>query len=170
MKSANARPASPTPQIARLPQVGRLPRLRRVAIYAIGIGVWLTGCLWIGFHYFVRVTDDFGMQSNSPLEQTWLAIHAAFSFLAIWMFGVLWLGHIKVGWFARSKRATGGTLFTTVAILIATGWGLYYGHAGLREWLSLLHWILGVAALLVFLWHVPLRFSGRTPRSGDGGA
>jgi hypothetical protein len=82
---------------------------------------------------------------------------------------VLWLGHIKVGWFARSKRATGGTLFTTTAVLIATGFGLYYGHAGLREWLSLLHWILGIAALLIFLWHVPPRFLARTGRSAPAG-
>ena len=161
MKPAKARPAARPPQTGRQPLVGRLPAARRLAIYVIGLGVWLTGCLWVGFHYFVRVTDDFGLRSNSPLEQTWLAIHAAFSFLAIWMFGVLWLGHIKVGWFARSQRWTGGTLFSTIAVLIATGFGLYYGRAGFREWLSLLHWILGIAALLVFLWHVPPRLRGR---------
>lgn len=135
-------------------QVGFISSRRRKTIYGIGIGVWLTGVLWLIFHYFIKSTDEFGFENTSPLEQVWLTVHAAFSFLAIWMFGVLWINHIKVGWLAKMHRPTGGALFGMIVFLILTGFGLYYlGNANIRSWTSLAHWIAGLAALLFFAVH-----------------
>ncbi len=136
--------------------VGHLPSRRRLAIYFIGLGVWLSGGLWLIFHYFVKVTDEFGFENISPFEHWWLVIHALFAFFAIWMFGVLWVGHIKVGWHAKAQRWTGGSLFGVFTLLTLTGFGLYYiGNADIRSWTSLVHWIVGLAALAVFLLHNP---------------
>jgi hypothetical protein len=138
----------------RRTKVGHIPSRRRLGIYSIGIGVWLTGVLWLVFHYFIKTEDEFGIENSTPYEQVWLVGHAAFSFFAIWMFGVLWLSHIKLGWNAKMNRVTGGTLFAVIAILILTGFGLYYlGNANLRSWTSVIHWVVGLAALIFFVVH-----------------
>ena len=59
-------------------RVGHLPARRKVSIYVTSAGVWLTGCIWLVFHYFIKVEDDFG-------------------------FGDLmsWIGDGSDGWFCR---------------------------------------------------------------------
>jgi hypothetical protein len=131
----------------------KLPRLRRYTLYGVCMGVWLTGAVWLIYHYFLRTQGRFGLVNN-PLEVWWLRLHAAFSFWAIWMFGLLWGIHIVRGWNANWRRWSGGTVVGFAAVLILTGYGLYYitGESW-RSWTSLTHWILGLAALAVFFVH-----------------
>jgi hypothetical protein len=144
-------------------RVGHLPHQRRNSIYAVSAGVWATGVLWLLFHYFVKTTDKFGFESPHPLEHWWLIGHAAFAFLAIWYFGILWPGHVKKSWTLKIRRGTGGVLFGFTAWLILTGFVLYYvGSDFWRNLTSLAHWIPGVVALVAFLVHLLTR----TPRGG----
>jgi hypothetical protein len=100
----------------------------------------------------------YGFQSVHPGEKWSLIGHAAASFYALWMFGVLWPNHIKMGWRMRGRRPTGGTLFGVLCWLILSGFGLYYlGSDHWRSWTSLLHWAVGLAALPVFLFHMLTR-------------
>jgi hypothetical protein len=136
------------------PKVGRLPSRTRMAIYGVGGGVWLTGCLWLIFHYYVKSNDEFGFENNSPYEIIWLASHAGLSFAAIWIFGFLWVNHIKIGWVRKVHRLSGGILFGFTFLLILTGYLLYYvGNSNVRSWISLVHWVLGLVALFAFLSH-----------------
>jgi hypothetical protein len=159
--SAAGRPKTPRKRAA-----GRtvpLPTLRRRSIYVVAGGVWVTGGLWLIYHYFMRVKDEFGFDTVHPLEKWWLIFHAAFGFWAVWMFGNLWLNHIKLGWNVKARWISGGSLFLMVAWLIGTGFLLYYlGDKGPRAVTSLLHWIPGLAALALFLLH--LSFSWLRPR------
>ncbi len=135
-------------------RAGSLPPSRRRAIHLVSAATWLTGAVWLLFHYFVRVTDDFGFENPHPQQQWWLIGHAASALYATWLFGVLWPGHVIRGWKAGLKRRTGGTLFGFTAWLALTGLALYYiGDATLRSWTSLAHWIAGLAAILPFLLH-----------------
>jgi hypothetical protein len=132
-----------------------LPTLRRRMIYLIASGTWLTGCLWLVYHYFIKVKDQFGFDSVHPLEKWWLIFHAAFGFWAVWMFGNLWLHHIKLGWTIKARWISGGSLFLFVFWLIGTGYLLYYlGDAKLRGLTSLLHWIPGLAVIGLFFSHL----------------
>ncbi|HEY1212563.1 MAG TPA: hypothetical protein VGE93_02920, partial [Bryobacteraceae bacterium] len=54
----------------------RLPRRRQLALYSIGIGVWLTGGLWLLFHYLLVRQGEFGPQTH-PLEPWSLKLHGA---------------------------------------------------------------------------------------------
>jgi hypothetical protein len=136
-------------------RVGYLPLMRRVGIYIVSGGIWLSGCVWVIFHYFLKAEDEFGFQNQSPWEHVSVVIHAAFSFFGIWVFGMLWLTHIKTGWITRTNRLTGGTLFSVVTWLILSGYGLYYiGNSNLRGWISYAHWIVGLAALAAFFIHI----------------
>jgi hypothetical protein len=132
-----------------------MARGRRVLVYGIGLGVWLTGGLWLVFHYFIRSVDEFGFAGPSPLERRWLVAHAAFAVAAVWIFGLLWPSHIKPGWAIRMQRPAGGTLFAVIAWLILSGFALYYiGASEWRSWTSVSHWAVGLAAIAVFVVHL----------------
>ncbi len=131
----------------------RLPKTRRYTLYFIAIGVFLTGALWLIYHYFMQTEGRFGLQKH-PLEIWWLKTHGAFSFASLWMFGVLWSVHIVRGWNMRWRRWSGGTMVGVILFLTLTGYGLYYfEELALREWTSILHWAVGLAALVLFFIH-----------------
>lgn len=135
-------------------RVGTLPARRRRAVHWIAIGTWLTGAIWLIFKYFVRVTDEFGFDNPHPMQQWWLTAHAVVAVFAVWMFGVLWPGHILRGWNSHLRRPTGGTLFGIMAFLTLSGVALYYlGSDRWRSWISILHWAVGLGALIAFLLH-----------------
>jgi len=49
---------------SRIHKTVRLSRSRRWQLYIIGIGVWLSGGLWLLFHYFLGKQGDFGPVEN----------------------------------------------------------------------------------------------------------
>jgi hypothetical protein len=49
-------------------------------------------------------------------------------------------------------------------LLITSGYALYYfGSEESRPWISLLHWVLGLGAPLLLLWHIVSGRRTRTP-------
>ncbi len=150
-----------TPQAAR-GRVGHLSRHRRLAIYAVSLTVWITGALWLIYHYFLKTEDSFGFENPRPEEKWWLTTHALASFYALWWFGLLWPNHIKRSWNTHVRRGTGGLLFACTAWLCVTGCALYYlVNDRWRSWDSILHWAVGLAALAAFALHLLTR----TPRA-----
>lgn len=131
----------------------RLGRPTRLALYVVSIGVWLTGGLWLLFHFFLVTQGEFGPQTN-PLEPWWLRLHGAFAFATVWMFGLLWSVHVTKAWPFSRRRWSGGVLAGTIGWLTLSGYLLYYvGSDSARSAISILHWVIGLAVPLVFLWH-----------------
>ncbi|MFO1425746.1 MAG: hypothetical protein U1F11_01970 [Steroidobacteraceae bacterium] len=134
--------------------MGALPTRRRRWVRALASGTWITGVVWLYFRYFVTVTDRFGFEGPHPQQHWWLVAHAAASFGAVWMYGVLWPGHVLRCWRSHLRRWSGGTLFGVTLWLILTGFALYYlGSDRLRDWTSILHWAVGLAAIGAWLVH-----------------
>lgn len=132
---------------------GRLPRRRRYMIYIVGLGISLSGLLWLMFHYLLVRDGEFGPQTH-PLEPWSLALHGAFGFAAIWVFGMLWSAHIAKAWPLVRRRWSGGILTGIVAWLMVSGYLLYYtGNETLRAGLSITHWAIGIACPFLFLLH-----------------
>ena len=130
-----------------------LSRPRRLALYIIGIGVWLSGGLWLLFHYFLVQQGEFGPTPH-PLEPWWLKLHGAFAFATIWIFGLLWGVHVTRFWPSGRRRWSGGVMTGVLAWLIVSGYLLYYiGEDKARSVVSILHWGLGLACPVFFLWH-----------------
>jgi hypothetical protein len=144
-----------------------LSRARRLGVYGVGIGLWLSGGLWLLFHYFVHVGGPFG-SSPHPLEPWWLKLHGGFGFAGLWLLGLLWGAHIAYAWPQRRRRWSGGVLLGCMAWLVLSGYLLYYlGDEDLRAATSLLHWSLGLACPVVFLVH---RLARRERAAAEAGS
>jgi hypothetical protein len=138
----------------RSSNVGTLPRRRRWTVYVLSLALWITGAVWLYFKYFVRVTDEFGFENEHPQQRLWMIAHAFASLGMLWIFGVLWQVHVKGGWKKKLRRPSGGTLWGITVWLALSGCALYYiGNESVRWWTSILHWVIGLAALVVFLIH-----------------
>ncbi len=138
---------------AHVRRAGSLGFRRRRALYVIGIGVWLTGGLWLIFHYFLVRQGEFGPVEN-PLEPWWLKLHGAFAFAALWIFGLLWGIHITKFWKHQRRRWSGGILAGIFSLLILSGYLLYYvGDDTARPLISVVHWGIGLASPFLLVWH-----------------
>ena len=137
-------------------KANRLSVSHRRWIYLACALVYASGLLWLGAHYALASPSD-AMSARRPLESWSLWLHgaAAMGFLAA--LGSLFPAHITQGWEARSNFASGVTMLAMAAVLIASGWGLYYlGAETVRDALSIAHWALGVAAGPLLLLHIVL--------------
>ena len=132
---------------------GTLGRRRRWLLYFIGAGVWLTGGLWLIYHYFLVKQGEFGPTAN-PLEPWWLRLHGMFAFASLWMFGLLWGIHITKLWPGTRRKWSGGLLTGFFLLLIVSGYLLYYvGDDSVRPYVSEIHWVFGLACPALFVWH-----------------
>jgi len=140
------------------------PRWRiRWTLYAIGIGVWLSGVLWWVFDHFLRQRSEFG-PVPSPLQFWWLRLHAATALAAVWLFGYLCASHVLTTWPARLRRVSGVLFVAAFALLILSGYLLYYVTADrARTLIGDVHWAVGLCAPLAFLAHRGFRRSAQRP-------
>jgi hypothetical protein len=131
----------------------RLPRPRRLGVYAVALGLWVSGVGWLILHYGFQRQGEFGPQT-SPLEPWALKLHGAFAFAALWTMGLLWAAHIVNGWSVGRRRWSGAGLLGLLLFLTLTGYLLYYaGDDTLRAAVSRMHWIAGLGVLIAFLLH-----------------
>ena len=116
-------------------------------------GLWLSGALWLLFHYLVPRPAEFGATPH-PLEAWWLTAHGAFAFIAIFTFGLLWGVHVIPGWKTMRRRPSGIGAVVAVVWLMLTGYLMYY-LAGEQPRLvvTTLHWTVGLATPLLFVYH-----------------
>jgi hypothetical protein len=127
-----------------------LARSTRWALYSIGAGVWLSGGLWLLFHYRFAEQGEFGPKIH-PLEPWWLNLHGAFGFAAIWIFGLLWGVHVSRAWPGMRRRWSGALMTGTFGGLILSGYLLYYiGSDHARSIVSIVHWGIGLASPICF--------------------
>lgn len=139
----------------------RIGAAYRRTVNVIAAGVWATGVLWLVFHYFLRAPGAFGPEPH-PLETWWLRLHGAFAFGVIWTLGLLSANHLLNGWASRRRRGSGTTLLAVAALLSLSGYLLYYAGGDLvRPAVAVLHWSVGLAAPLAFVWHRYLSTRGR---------
>jgi hypothetical protein len=115
--------------------------------------LWLTGVAWLLLHYFGRIKGEFGPEAN-PLEPWMLRFHGLAMIVSLLGVGTLLVVHVWKGWAHRHQRLVGCVLLAAVALLVLTGYLLYYvGNEEDRSWVSLVHWLLGVALPVVFIIH-----------------
>jgi hypothetical protein len=116
--------------------------------------LFLSGALWLVFHYFFAVKNEFG-EGPHPLQQWWLKVHGLAAMAALIIFGSLLLGHIRRAWQHRQNRISGGSMVALMIWLTLTGYALYYfGGEESRPIISAAHWIIGIVALALLVLHI----------------
>jgi hypothetical protein len=141
------------PRTKPVPRAPELSRDKRRAVYVIGIGVWVTGAMWVVAHYFLMEMGPFGPAPH-PLEFWSRASHGAFAFASLWLLGLLWSVHIPAGWRSLRRRWSGSIVFAISGWLVMSGFVLYYlGNDELISAVTLLHWSVGLLTPAIFLLH-----------------
>lgn len=145
----------------------RTARLARWQIWLLslsGAGLWLSGSAWLLLHYFGQRQGAFGPETN-PAEPWMMKGHGLFLIPALLGIGGMFVAHIPKGWDHQHQRVAGIALCAVLAVLIGSGYLLYYvGDEGARAWTSLVHWGLGLGLPAVFLWHYLNGLSARRRR------
>ncbi len=145
-----------------------LSRFQRQMIYGLTGCLWATGLVWYVYQQ-ISARDEFG-PIVPPTQEIVLKLHGALAMGFLILLGTLLPLHVRPGWRENQHRWSGGVLIGSAAILVLTGWGLYYlGHEGWRHAASLLHIYLGLALPLVIGIHVS-QVKRRLRGASDAGA
>lgn len=132
----------------------RLSPLHKRALYACFALLWLSGSLWLVFHYFLRQPGEFDSTAH-PLEIWLLRLHGLMVFAGLVALGSVITGHGKPAWRVKRQRRSGLTMAALFLWLSGTGYALYYFAADREEsWLPLLHWGVGLAMPLLLAAHL----------------
>lgn len=127
----------------------RLSRQRRWALYAAFALLLLTGLAWLLVHFLA-----FEPETTAPWQAWSMRVHGAAAFYVTFLLGVIWSVHIRYCWTRRHNRLAGGLFGGIVALLVATGFGLYYFNGeALRNATEWLHWGGGVVVCALFWIH-----------------
>lgn len=128
------------------------PRHRRW-FYTLTAVLFLSGVAWLALHLWT--TRGSGDVEPSPAEPWLLRIHGAAAMAVLVLLGTLIPLHVRRGWIAHLNRSTGLTMIVGAAVLIVTGYGLYYaGSEDLRVKVELVHDVVGVGVPLLLWWHI----------------
>ncbi|MSQ59784.1 MAG: DUF4405 domain-containing protein [Betaproteobacteria bacterium] len=142
----------------------RLSFRHQAWIYSVFGVLFVSGALWVLFHYFVKIEGEFGPTIH-PLEPWWLKIHGAAVMVFLFLLGTLLLSHMETAWCIGRNIPTGVAFVSFNLILVVSGYMLYYfGGETARPIISLVHWVLGMAAPVIIGVHV---WRGRAERPGN---
>ena len=132
----------------------RIGNLHRWILYLTTGVIWLSGLIWILFHYFGVHHTDAG-EIHSSMEPLAMKIHGAAAMAFMIVIGSLIPVHVRRGLALKRNLFSGIFLIANCAVLIMTGWVLYYlGTEQIRNVVSLIHWILGLALPLLIYLHI----------------
>ena len=132
----------------------RLSKVHEFIIYLIAVIVIISGFLWLYFDFFIRVETEFSLLVH-PLQNTFLILHGTSSIFFLIALGSVLPIHVLKAWKTKNNRLSGGFFLLLFTILILTGIGLYYsGVEENRQFLSILHWVIGILFPVFFVIHI----------------
>lgn len=129
------------------------PRHRRW-FYTVTVLLFLSGAAWALFGWLAERNEsraDF-FRSLKPWS---LKLHGAAAMAFLVAMGILIPTHLKRGWQAQRNRGNGVLFVSVIAILVLTGYGLYYfGDERWRTVTSWTHLSLGLVSPVFLAWHI----------------
>jgi succinate dehydrogenase hydrophobic anchor subunit len=126
-------------------------RLRRTLL-GVSALLWLSGVLWLLAHFLFPAHNEFGALPNR-WEAPLMRLHGLIAVAAVFLFGWVGAGHIVARWSEAANRVSGLWLLGCAALLVLSGYALYYSTGALHEGSDLLHEALGVLAIVAALAH-----------------
>lgn len=131
----------------------RLKRLQRYLLYIVLLALFLSGAAWAYWNHLTALPGDFEASAKSWV----MKIHGGAAMAILVLIGMLLNGHVRFAWRARRNRTNGSIFLSAFAVLIITGYGLYYaGGEKLRAATSWIHLAVGLALPILLLIHILL--------------
>ena len=129
-------------------------RRHRRWFHSVSVTLFLSGAIWVLFGW---LADHDAARADwlRSLKPWLLKLHGAAAMAFLVALGILIPTHIKRAWRVRRNRANGVFFVTVMALLAATGYGLYY--FGDDQWRSATSWIhlsLGFGAPALLALHI----------------
>ena len=142
----------------------RLERWLRRCLYASWAVLVLSGAAWLLARYYLRPVGQFG-ETVHPLEPWAMKVHGAGAMAVLFFVGAILNSHIRRALKSGRNLVSGWSMIVTIAVLVVTGFGLYYlaGEGSMPAW-SLVHWIVGLGWVALGVVHVRLGRSSRLVR------
>jgi hypothetical protein len=141
------------PRVARARHHRRMSKRQRLAVYGVVGALWASGCLWLCLDQFFAKRGQFGSIPN-PLEPPLLLIHGILAILSLYLFGWLTARHVVRWWPGRLRRLGGGSLAAFLALLVVSGFALFFVTDDEWQHISrLIHDVLGLAVTLFAIQH-----------------
>jgi hypothetical protein len=132
---------------------GKMSRPLRAATLVICALLWLSGALWMILHYLYPGSTDFGPAPNR-WEPLTIRLHGVLAIATIFLLGWITSRHITHTWYQHRNRISGIALSGACAILVISGYALYYlVDDQARYAVAILHEILGASAITFALVH-----------------
>jgi hypothetical protein len=125
--------------------------LRRTVVGTFAV-LWASGSLWLVLHHLFPQQTAFGPAPNA-WEAQLLRLHGWVAVAAVFLLGWLGGGHIIERWARPGQRLSGYVLCGAAAVLVLTGYALYYTTDRVHDGAALAHEVLGAAAILIALTH-----------------
>jgi hypothetical protein len=123
-------------------------------LYSVFSLLWLSGALWLVFHYFMRVPGEFGITPH-PAEIWCLRLHGLMVFAVLVALGSVLSNHARRAWQLNKNRYSGVLMKVLLLWLAITGYALYYfASEGNENWLPVLHWGAGISVPLMLVSHI----------------
>jgi hypothetical protein len=123
-------------------------------LYSVFSLLWLSGALWLVFHYFMRVPGEFGITPH-PAEIWCLRLHGLMVFAVLVALGSVLSNHARRAWQLNKNRYSGVLMKVLLLWLAISGYALYYfASEGNENWLPVLHWGAGISVPLMLVSHI----------------
>ena len=134
----------------------------RGAVYTVFGVLWVSGAAWLVVHLLFPQQTSFGPAPN-PWEPAILRVHGWTATAAMFLLGWISARHIVDRWPLHRRRPSGLLLSALGALLVLSGYALYYTTDRLHASASMTHEILGAAGILlaVLHWYVSAARRGR---------
>jgi hypothetical protein len=147
---------------------GQGRRARHLLVWGC-LALMATGVAWLLGHDVWLQQTPFGAQPH-PLVAWLLRAHGAIAWVVTLVAGVVWQVHVRPAWRSVRRRrrrahkahpprhgaartASGVLMVLALAVLLSSAIGLQYAPEQAHAWLSVTHWVLGLALAIALLWH-----------------
>jgi hypothetical protein len=129
------------------------PRHKRW-FYAVSVTLFLSGVAWVWLGWLAERNEGRAELLRS-LKPWLLKLHGAAAMAFLLALGILIPTHLKRAWRAQRNQVNGGFFVTVMALLVVTGYGLYYfGDDRWRSAASWIHLLLGFGAPALLGLHI----------------
>ncbi len=124
-----------------------------MGVYLIGGALWVSGCAWLCLDQFFAQRGPFGNIPH-PLAAPLLLVHGVTAIASLYLFGWITAHHALRWWAAGLRRSSGAVLAGFVALLIVSGFALFFVSSDAwQRYAAAVHDVLGVAVTLFAIRH-----------------